>query len=107
MVPAFLVGLAAAVFLLISVGSCGETVESLTKKLSSPDSATRLRAARSLGEMGELAASAIPALIGLLDDRETVGAEGSQDVSYVARTALWRIGRPAIVPCIGSKGLPS
>jgi HEAT repeat protein len=97
------VGLALAALVLAGAVGCGgsapETVASLIEKTSSPDPRTRARAAQSLGEMGEQALPAIPALIDLLQDSNTV--DTLHDSVYLdARKALLQIGKPAIEPCI-------
>ena len=78
-----------------------ETVPTLIEKLSSPSPLIRSRAATSLGEMGSLAAPAVPQLIALLGDWSSTGTN-DPSVCHSAKKALQRIGEPAVTPCIAA-----
>ncbi len=89
------------------------------KKLQSKDPYTRVRAAYTLGDMGNRAAPAIPFLINLLGDTE-IGkslsdklfgflflGSGGCGVSTAAMNNLVRIGAPAVDPLIAALRYPN
>jgi HEAT repeat protein len=76
-------------------------VADLVGKLHSPSAGARAAAARRLGEMGAKAASAVPALVGLLADKTEVDAEGSL-LGEVVGQALGRIGGPGVTALLNA-----
>ena len=64
--------------------------EAIARQLGDPDLFVRWIAARTLGKMGEKAASAVPGLASLCHEEE------DQDVRIVALDALGKIGPPAV-----------
>ncbi len=80
-------------------------VPSLVKNLCAKDPRSRSLAATELGNMGERAGSAVPALIRLLADEGIVafGIPGA-NVRDAASEALSRIGRPAVGGLVAALG---
>ncbi|MFH2059568.1 MAG: HEAT repeat domain-containing protein [Pseudomonadota bacterium] len=103
-------------FIFLIVGFCQaeeapaeNTVQLVINKLKSTNLEERASAIGSLGSMGPKAASAIPLLIAMLDDRQTVKRiDGSYlvetNIMTAARNALVKIGSASVVPLIGTFG---
>ena len=70
-------------------------VSALTAALKSPDAATRLKAARTLGSLGEVATEAGPALTAVLSDKDL-------EIRLTAAKSLWNVSKQteAVVPVL-------
>ena len=80
-------------------------LEQLSQQVSSGPVNERIRAIQAIGELGASAAPAIPLLLEALGDSKTPNGEpprGEKNVSWYARAALVKVGGPALDACIDS-----